>query len=307
MEEKVVQKKKRSLKITIIQWVFVLVCITTTSILLLCSRHLVSVIPPTLLSANTTTNVEMIERLVQEKIVIEEITSSSYTYDNVSPVTNSSHFFEQLVNIDTQDCYIASPIEVDLEDPPAIVIYSHGSNTTVIDNMDDQFMKDLRRYAETFTKGNYIFAASNQHGQNDGDPIATQDTIALYDYILDNYHTNEKVYLIGFSMGAQVTFNYALNDPQKVVAIALLAPADDPARFKVDMVRSMSDISMKIWHGDKDVNVQLFISEDLVKRFNSIGKKIDLQVLNGVDHWGVDVVLKDEILGFFNDITNIER
>ena len=77
----------------------------------------------------STQDTDMEEEIVQEE---EEIPQGP-AYQEFFPI------------IEEQQAYVVIP-RIDKENPPTLVIYSHGSNTTVTQNMEDQFMKDMQAY-----------------------------------------------------------------------------------------------------------------------------------------------------------------
>src|SRR3989338_11652984 len=84
-------------------------------------------------------------------------------------------FFEKMPKIKTEQAYLAYPMQVDPAFPSTLIVYSHGSNTTVTTNMNDQFMKDMRVYGEFFTARGYAFSASSMHGANWGSADSQND------------------------------------------------------------------------------------------------------------------------------------
>ena len=157
--------------------------------------------------------------------------------------------------IDGQLAYIAVDSKFEKKKDFPIVIYSHGSTYSVTQDPNNQLLKDLRVYADTFVKEGYIFAASNQHGDNWGNAAAIKDTRKLVEYIKSNFATSDEIYLIGFSMGGLPTMNFAEKYPQGIVKIALLAPTTYATTWNSTRVENIRNIPIHIWHGNKDVNV----------------------------------------------------
>ncbi|MDD4381960.1 MAG: hypothetical protein PHE21_01275, partial [Candidatus Dojkabacteria bacterium] len=98
-------------------------------------------------------------------------------------VEEGPHYTEILKEISGQMAYIAIPTKIDENNPPSIVQYHHGSNTRVTSNTEDQFMKDLKAYAELYTSYNLIFAASNAHGENFGNTASMDDNHNMMEWI----------------------------------------------------------------------------------------------------------------------------
>ena len=209
------------------------------------------------------------------------------------------HYEEIFKNIEGQMAYIAVPTNIKEENKPSIVVYSHGSNTTVTSDTDDEFIQDLQKYGELYTKSNMIFAASNQHGANWGSTTAINDTKNMINWIISNYKTSEKIYLLGFSMGGLPTMNFATTYPENILKIALLAPTSRSNEWNKARIEKLANIDIQIWHGTSDVNVPYYLSTTLVSKFKSLGGDIQLITLNGKTHWDLDTEYMQEILDYF--------
>ena len=229
---------------------------------------------------------EIAEEEIEEEIVEEEVVGDPY-----------QEIFEK---IEGQQAYIVVPTKIDEENPPTVILYSHGSNTNVTENMEDQFMKDLQAYGILFTKYNYIFAASNQHDVNWGNSASIQDTLNLKNWIEERYSIQPKVYLLGFSMGGLPTMNFATTYPELISKIALLAPTTKSSSWDENKVAKIMDMDIKIWHGNKDVNVPYTYTYNFVKKVDGLGKEIELITLEGKGHFDIDTEYMEDILEFFN-------
>ena len=209
-------------------------------------------------------------------------------------------YLEVYETIEGQPVYITVPAPIDPEDPPKIILYSHGSNTEVTFNTDDEFMQDLHAYGVFFTENDYIFAASNQHGANWGNEESIQDNINLIAWIKERYDTQDKVNMIGYSMGGLPTMNFASDYPERVNKIALLAPTTRSNEWNEERVAKIEEIDIKIWHGTADVNVGYSLSTTFVNTLESFGKEVELVTLEGKTHWDIDTQYMEDILEFFN-------
>jgi dipeptidyl aminopeptidase/acylaminoacyl peptidase len=209
-------------------------------------------------------------------------------------------YLEFYETIEGQPAYIAVPAPIDPDNPPTIILYSHGSNTEVSSNTEDEFMQDLHKYGIFFTENNYIFAASNQHSVNWGSDESIQDNINLINWIKEEYDTQEKVNMIGYSMGGLATMNFASDYPERVNKIALLAPTTYSEQWDKDRVEKIRDIDIKIWHGNADVNVGYSLSTTFVDRLKSFDKDVELVTLEGKTHWDIHTEYMEDILEFFN-------
>jgi dipeptidyl aminopeptidase/acylaminoacyl peptidase len=210
-------------------------------------------------------------------------------------------YAEELVEIEGQWAYIAVPKPIDPNNLPTLVIYNHGSNTSVEKDFDPNFKNDLLEYVNTLVLNNYIFAVSNAHGVNQGSIESVKDNYNMYTYIKDRYGIKEKIYMIGFSMGGLPTMNFATEYPELVSKIALLAPTTRTSEWDEKRVSKLENMNIKIWHGTKDVNVGYIYTENFVNKIESLGKKIDFVTLENKTHWDVDTEYVEDILQFFSN------
>ena len=214
-------------------------------------------------------------------------------------VYDTPHYEEVLETIEGEVAYILIPRRLKGKEPSTIIVYSHGSITQVTESMDSEFMQDLKTYGELFTKNNFIFAASNQHGENWGNDLSIQDTLNMINWIKVNDDTKEKVYMIGFSMGGLPTLNFATRYPELVSKVALLAPTTRSNEWDSERVSKIEDMDIQIWHGTADVNVPYSLSTTFVSKLSTLGRDISLITLEGETHWDMESNYMDDILEYF--------
>lgn len=217
------------------------------------------------------------------------------------PVQEEPQYEEILTTIEGQQAYICVPTNIEENNPPTVIIYSHGSNTTITDNMNEQFMKDMQEYGILFASHNYIFSASNQHGVNWGNSASVQDMINLKTWIEERYSIQPKINLIGFSMGGLPTLNFATKYPELIGKIALLAPSIKSAEWNNTRAQKLKDIEIKLWHGNKDVNVPYSSSVSFVKKLQGYGITIDFVTVEDKGHFDIDTEYMQDILEFFSN------
>lgn len=215
------------------------------------------------------------------------------------PVPTGPKYIEINRVISEQTAYVAVPTNIDENNPPAIILYSHGSNTRVISDLYDPFMVDLQSYGKYFAEKNFIFAASNEHDENWGNAASVQDMVNLEQWIRNNYPTNRSLYLIGFSMGGLPTMHFTAQYPENIVKIALLAPTTRTYEWTQADVDKIKDIDIKIWHGTADVNIGISSSRSFVTYMKKLGKNITLVELDGKTHFDLDTEYMDQVLEFF--------
>jgi len=216
------------------------------------------------------------------------------------PVQEEPQYEEILTTIEGQQAYICVPTNIEENNPPTVIIYSHGSNTTITDNMNEQFMKDMQEYGILFASHNYIFSASNQHGVNWGNSASIQDMLNLKKWIEERYSIQPKINLIGFSMGGLPTLNFATKYPEFIGKIALLAPSIKSAEWNNTRAQKLKDIEIKLWHGNKDVNVPYSSSVSFVKKLQGYGITIDFVTVEDKGHFDIDTEYIQDILEFFS-------
>lgn len=235
----------------------------------------------------------------QETEEVEEIKEEEEKKEE-EEVYNGPPYLEVYETIEEQPAYIAVPAPINPQNPPAIILYSHGSNTEVSFDTNDEFMQDLHAYGVFFTENDYIFAASNQHGANWGNEESIQDNINLITWINERYDTQDKVNMIGYSMGGLPTMNFASDYPERVNKIALLAPTTISNEWNAERVAKIEDIDIKIWHGTSDVNVPYSLSTTFINTLKNLGKEVELITLDGKTHWDIHTEYMEDILEFFN-------
>ena len=76
----------------------------------------------------------------QEEVLEEQKPQQEQPQIEEEPVEEGPQYEEILTIIEGQQAYICVPTKIDENNPPVLVIYSHGSNTSVTDNMNDPFM-----------------------------------------------------------------------------------------------------------------------------------------------------------------------
>ncbi len=229
----------------------------------------------------------------------DQDTTTQETTPEEVVVDNGPHYTESFEKISGQMAYIAVPTKIDTSNPPAIILYSHGSNTRVTSDTTNSFIKDLQKYGELFANNNFIFAASNEHDENWGNTASISDMLNLQQWIEQRYTTSTKLYLIGFSMGGLPTMHFTSKYPEDIVKIALLAPTTRTYEWTKTEVAKIKDIDIKIWHGTSDVNIGISSSRNFVKYMKNLGKEIALVELPMKTHFDVDAEYMDEILTFF--------
>lgn len=208
-------------------------------------------------------------------------------------------FTGMVVEIQGQAAYVAVPSILDTQNPPKIVIYHHGSNTRVTAGLDNDFMRNLAAYAGIFTAHNFIFCASNAHGENWGNIESIRDNLNMVNWVRENYPTASDIYMIGFSMGGLTALRFARYHPENIKKIALLAPRTTLFDWDSQTIQILDHVDLLIWHGDADQNIPVSNSIRFVGHMRNLGKNIPLITLSGKSHFDVETGYSHNILFFF--------
>lgn len=225
-------------------------------------------------------------------------TPTPIVYSETAP-EGFSGFFEKTPSIGGQQGYVAYPSTIDPALPPTIVMYYHGSSQRITTNFSDEVMKNVRYMASEFTKKNFVFLASNQHGDNYGSVAAVQDSIALIDWVKTQYPIEEKIMILGFSMGGMPAMKHVLLHHTTIKKIALLAPATQVELYKADDFEKYRNVPLKVWHGTADKNVPYWVGKELLTYFTKKELPIELVTLDGKTHFQIDTEYTADIIDFF--------
>ena len=209
--------------------------------------------PNTIFNTPTITETDEDEEFQNESL---DPVESNLITDKTQPII-SSEYIEELVEIEGQWAYIIVPAYIDIENLPTLIIYNHGSTTFIEETLNPDFKSDLLKYGKSLIPYNYIIATSNAHGANMGNLDSINDNYNLYQYIKNKYGIQDSIYEIGFSMGGLPAINFATRYPELVSKIALLAPVTPDDNWGLDELNKVKNIDIKIWHGDKDQNIEI--------------------------------------------------
>jgi dipeptidyl aminopeptidase/acylaminoacyl peptidase len=213
-------------------------------------------------------------------------------------------YAEELVEIEGQWAYIAVPKPIDPNNLPRLVIYNHGTESRVEEDLDTDFKHDLTVYSKLLTPHNYIFAVSNAHGFDLDTPEAINDNYNLYMYIKEKYGIQNQLYLFAYSKGGVTALNFTDKYPNLVSKIGMLAPRMRLYEWDRQRAQNLQEIEIKVWHGTNDVNVAYVDSIDFVEQMDKWGVEIDLIPLQGKTHWSINPEYFSNIVEFFNSSEN---
>ena len=204
-----------------------------------------------------------------------------------------------VTDINGQSTYVSLPQTYMTNDFPSIVVYGHGANVAITDNLTSDYMQKISSVAKIFTAQNYIFIASNQHGDNWGNKEAITDTYLAINWVQTHYDTSNIIYLLGYSMGGLVTLNFAKEyaNTLNIRAIALLAPTVYDWEWKPEMVERLNNVEICIWHSPSDYSVHFENSTQLQNYFAKYGKEITLVRVTD-DHLKMEQTRMEDVKDF---------
>ncbi len=195
-------------------------------------------------------------------------------------------FVEEIIYIGNQPMYYAYP--QDTKHTPKLIIYSHGELRKVVTNKNDKYMIDVKEYAQFYARQGYAFAASNEFDDGWGEKKVLDNLNNVLNWFKkNNLDVDEKVKLIGFSMGSLSSINFAIENNDKVSNIILLAPSSN-MNIKKNDVEKIKDIPIKIFHGIDDKNIPVSSSIEYANLFKSFDKDVTLKILEDADHYSLE-------------------
>lgn len=228
----------------------------------------------------------------------EEIDEKEIITFEKTPAKENANYFQDVEIIEGQPMYYSYPLEIEKENPPALIVYSHGQLQRIVDDLDNGYMQKVQKYGEFFSEKGFAFSASNQHDDNWGQAEALRDIQNSIEWFEKNdLPIAEKTHMIGFSMGGRAAINYTVKNPEMVKTVSLLAPTPRENLTQED-VEKIEDIDIKIWHGTNDVNIPFSTSQQYVQSFENFGKGIKLISIEGAEHYDIETSLMDDILEF---------
>ena len=128
---------------------------------------------------------------------------------------------------------------------------------------------------------------------------AELDVIDVIREMKRNYSIDEdRVYLMGHSMGGYGTWSVAVNNPDIFAALAPISGGGNP--LVIAKLKGISNIPWIVTHGDKDPTVPVDESRKMVKAAQAIGIKVKYNEVPGGDHSSVVVPALKDIFDWFD-------
>lgn len=114
------------------------------------------------------------------------------------------------------------------------------------------------------------------------------------EYAIDN----DRVYLMGHSMGGYGTWSVAVNNPDLFVALAPISGGGNP--LVVAKLKAITNVPWIVVHGDKDPTVSVEESRKMVKAGKELGIEIKYLEVPGGDHSSIAVPAFKDIFDWFD-------
>lgn len=128
---------------------------------------------------------------------------------------------------------------------------------------------------------------------------AEKDVIDVISEMKRNFSIDDdRVYLMGHSMGGYGTWSVAANHPDLFAALAPIAGGGNP--LVVAKLKGITNIPWLVTHGDKDPTVSVEESRKMVRAGQALGIKIKYNEVPGGDHSSVVVPALKDIFDWFD-------
>jgi len=191
--------------------------------------------------------------------------------------------------------YVAQ-INTEAKDRP-LVIFMHGYGSNELDLFGINFAlpKDYNylsvRAPVSLGDDRYQWFTKNpQSADYDGVTVDLKRSGESLGHFIEQatakYHTQpSKVYLVGFSQGAMMTYEVALRDPQLVGGIAALSGKVLPVlKSELKPAPALKDLQVFIGHGNADSRVPYSGATEANSYLKTLGLKPQLHSYAGVGH-----------------------
>jgi phospholipase/carboxylesterase len=191
--------------------------------------------------------------------------------------------------------YVAQT-HADTQDRP-LVIFMHGYGSNELDLFGINFAlpKDYNylsvRAPVTLQEGRYQWFTQKPNSPDyDGVTVDLKRSGQVLRQFIEQatvkYHTQaSKVYLVGFSQGAMMTYEVALRDPKLVGGIAALSGKVLPVlKTELKPDPALKDLNVFIGHGNADMRVPYSGATQAQSYLTTLGLKPQLHAYAGVGH-----------------------
>lgn len=184
--------------------------------------------------------------------------------------TEKSEYYKYLL-------YLPDKYKEDKDKSWPLIIYLHGKSACG-NNLDKVRRYGLPFFLDRDMKVDAIVAAPQcPTGKN---WVTDNWFITFLDDIKEKYHIDDsRIYLTGMSLGGFGTFSLAIKYPDLFAAVSPFCGGGQP-----QTVAPMKDIPTWVFHGDRDEQVPLKRSQEMVDAIKKCGGDPKFTILKGMPH-----------------------
>ncbi|MFC1553188.1 alpha/beta fold hydrolase [candidate division KSB1 bacterium] len=129
------------------------------------------------------------------------------------------------------------------------------------------------------------------------DGYGQNDVFYVIDRVLKDYNVDQdRMYLMGHSMGGYGSWYLASEKPEMFAAIAPIAGGGSPL-----ILNNILHVPEIVVHGDADPTVSVESSRQMVETAKRLGIEVEYYEIKGGNHMNIVVPYLDEIVEFFNN------
>jgi alpha-beta hydrolase superfamily lysophospholipase len=191
--------------------------------------------------------------------------------------------FYSINNTTTYFCYDSTR---EINSSLVLVVYCHGAEEHIQKNRKGYVMERVIEWGNKFANEGYLFAA----GDFTLDPYSNNKAIAqieeLRAWCVSKYGVQPKMHIIGYSLGGYAVMLYSKKYPQNVSLITTVAGTlINHIWFKnANSLNALKTIPIRMFHGDKDLNVDYKRSVEFENFFKQKGFDVKLNSYKNADH-----------------------
>ncbi|AZD54030.1 phospholipase/carboxylesterase family protein [Pseudomonas chlororaphis subsp. aurantiaca] len=187
--------------------------------------------------------------------------------------------------------------------PLVIFLHGYGSNEEDLFDLKDGLPADYTylsvRAPQTVEEGSYQWFHKQGEGAYDGVTAELADSAKLIDAFVRQavakYHTRtDRVFLVGFSQGAIMSYELGLRHPQAVRGIAALSGKILPVlRSQLKSGEGLEQLAIFIAHGTADMRLPYSDGSEADSLLRGLGLAPQFHAYPGVGHTISDTELQD--------------
>lgn len=205
--------------------------------------------------------------------------------------------YRSAVDDTTQPYRLFVPSKYDATKKWPLVVALHGMGGDENSFFAGYSNGEIKRIAET--RGYFVVTPKGRQPASMYLGAAEQDVIDVIKEVKREFAIDEdRVYVMGHSMGGYGSWSIAVNHPDLFAAIAPIAGGGNP--FVTAKLRGIAHIPWIVIHGDKDPTVPVSESRKMVKAGEALGIKIKYIEVPGGDHSNIAVPNFNNIFDWFD-------